>query len=222
MRNFSQNIYPAVAAALHNPLPRHRAVFQSALTCVRSLVHWSFVVQYRTHTTETLNYLADYSEAFYATKDIFTTYRTSKATDSITYARMNDQKIQLKAKHAIEDKERAKRGDPLFRAQKEHRKAEDQKCLQEFYNLTVHERTSFDFVKIHLNLHYEKSIQCFGHLVKDSTEMQEMNHPKMCMCPCRRQNRNFQYERQILNDYSHIHVLRMRCLHLRQLAEKGH
>ncbi|KAF8535807.1 hypothetical protein BDD12DRAFT_750654, partial [Trichophaea hybrida] len=37
-------------------------------------------------------------------------------------------------------------------------------------------RTTFDFVKIHLMLHYEESAQRFGHLVKDSTETQEMNH----------------------------------------------
>jgi len=62
MRNFGRIIYPALAAALHDPLPRHRAVFRRALTCVRSLVYWSPVVQYQTHTTETLNYLADYLE----------------------------------------------------------------------------------------------------------------------------------------------------------------
>jgi hypothetical protein len=46
MRNFGRIIYPALAAALHDPLPRHQAVFQRALTCVQSLVYWSRVVQY--------------------------------------------------------------------------------------------------------------------------------------------------------------------------------
>ncbi|KAF8534348.1 hypothetical protein BDD12DRAFT_706774, partial [Trichophaea hybrida] len=71
MRNFGRIIYPAFAAALHNPLPRQRVVFRKALACVRSLVYWSLVVQYRIQTTETLNYLADYLEEFHATKDVF-------------------------------------------------------------------------------------------------------------------------------------------------------
>ena len=33
----------------------------------------------------------------------------------------------------------------------------------------VYERTSFDFVYIHLMLHFEESVKRFGHLVKDST-----------------------------------------------------
>ncbi|KAF8542359.1 hypothetical protein BDD12DRAFT_729202 [Trichophaea hybrida] len=102
MRNFGRIIYPAFAAALHNPLPRQRVVFRKALACVRSLVYWSLVVQYRIQTTETLNYLADYLEEFHATKD-------------------------------------------------------------EVYHNTVNERTTFNFVKIHLMLHYEESVQRFGH-----------------------------------------------------------
>jgi hypothetical protein len=89
------------------------------------------VVQYRTHTTETLNYLADYFEEFHATQDVFTTYRTSKATDSIAHARMKDLKMQLKAEHAIEDEERGERGEALSCAQMEHRKEEDKQYLQE-------------------------------------------------------------------------------------------
>jgi len=116
MRNFGRIVYPALAAALHDALPRHRAIFHRALTCVRSLVDWSLVVQYRTHTTKTLNYLADYLQEFQATKDVFTTYRTSKATDSIAHARMKDLKMQLNAEHAIEDEKRAKRGEALSRA----------------------------------------------------------------------------------------------------------
>ena len=222
MRNFGRISYPALTAALHNPLPQHRAVFQRALTCVQSLVYWSLVVQYRTHTTETPNYLADYVEEFHATKDIFTAYWTSKATDTISHACMKNQNMQLKAEHAIEDEERAERREALSRAQKKHGNAEDKKRLQEVYNSIVHKHTSFDFVKIHLMLHYEESIQRFGQLVKDSTKTQEVNHPKICAGPYHRSNRNFRYEWHILNVYLRVHVLRMHCLHLRQLAKEGH
>jgi len=222
MQNFGHIIYPVLAGALHDPLPRHRAVFQRALTCIRSLVYWSLVVEYQTHPTETLNYLADFLEEFHATKDVFTAYQTSKATDSIAFARRKDLKMQLNAKHAIEDEERAESGEALSRAQEEHRKAAHTKRLQEVYNSRAHKCTSFDFVKIHLMLHYEQPVQRVGHLVKDSTETQEWNHPKMYMGTYCRSNRNFQYERQILNDYLRIHVLRMGFLHLQHLAKEGH
>jgi len=201
MRNSGRIIFTALAAALHDPLPHHQAVFQRVLTSVRSLVYCSLVVQYRSHTTETLNYLADYLEEFHATEDIITTYRTSKATDSIAHARTRDLKMQLKAKHAIQEEERAERGEALSGAQMEHRNVEDKKHLQEVYNSMEHQRTSFDFVDIHLMLHYKESVQCFEHLVKDSTKTQDMNHPKMCMGPYRQSNCNFRYKLQILDDY---------------------
>jgi hypothetical protein len=146
----------------------------------------------------------------------------SKATDNITHARMTDLKMQLKAEQGIEDEERAERGEDLSHAQMVHRKAEDKKCLQEVYNSAVHRRSSFDFITTHLMLHYDESVQPCGHLVKDSTEMQDTNHPPMCMGPYRWSNREFWYKRQNLNNYSRNHVLRIRCLHLRQLAKDGH
>jgi len=92
------------------------------------------VIQYRTHTTETLNYLADYLEEFHVTKHVFTAYRRSKATDGIAHAHTNDKKMQLKAEYAIEDEEGAKPGGDLSPTQKEHRMTEDNKCLQEVNN----------------------------------------------------------------------------------------
>jgi len=49
----------------------------------------------------------------------------SKATDTIAHACMKDLKKELKAEHAIDDEERAKCGEALSSAQKEHQKAED-------------------------------------------------------------------------------------------------
>ena len=166
------------------------------------------MVQYRTHTTETVHYLADYLDGFHATKDAFTTYRTSKATDSIAHAHMKDLKMQHEAKPAIADEERAKCREGLSHTEKEHQKAEVKMHLQEVYNSTVHDCTSFNFIKIYIMVHYEESVQRFGHLVKDSTKTQEINHSKLCMGSYHRSNRNFQYESQILNDLLCIHILR--------------
>jgi hypothetical protein len=156
----------------------------------------------------------DYSEEFHATNEVFTTYRRSKATDSIAHAHMKHPKMKLKAEHAIEDDERAECGEAHSRAQQELQQAEDKKRLQEVYNSSVDEHTTFNFVKIHLMLHFEESVERFGHLVKDSTETHEMNHPKMCRGPRLRSNSNFRYEWHILEDYSFIQFLWKRRLHL--------
>jgi len=120
MRNIGRFSYMALAAALQHPLPRHRAVFQRASIRVRSLVYWRLDVQYRTHTTETFKYLGKYLAEFQATKDVFTTSRTSMATDSITHARTKDLMMQLMAEEAIEYEERAACREALSPAQKEH------------------------------------------------------------------------------------------------------
>jgi hypothetical protein len=43
-------------------------------------------------------------------------------------------------------------------------------------------------------LHYEESVQLIGQVGKDSTEIQEMNHPTMCMGPYRQSHRTFHYK----------------------------
>jgi hypothetical protein len=86
----------------------------------------------------------------------------------------------------------------------------------------VHERISFNFVKIHLMLHYEETVRCFAHLVKNSSKTQGINHPKMCMGPYYLSKHNICYAQPILNNYSPIHILWMLLLHLRQLAKEGH
>jgi len=218
MWNVCPIIYPALAAPLYDPLSCYRVVFQRTLTWVWSLVYWSLVVQYRTHPTETPNCPAYNLDEFNATKDVFTTYWTSKATESIAHARIADRLVQCKAEHSVKDEKRAEPRDTLSSAPTKHWNTENTKFLQEVYNTTVHKCTSFDFVKIHHILYYGESVPRFGHLVKDSTEMQERNYPIMCIVHYQRWNRNFRYERQILNDNRCIHVIGMQCLHLQHLA----
>lgn len=71
-------------------------------------------------------------------------------------------------------------------------------------------------------VHYEKSVQRFEHLVKDSTEVQEMNHVEMFIGSGRRSNHDFRYKCHILNDHSHILVFWMQSLLLCWLRKEGH
>jgi hypothetical protein len=135
---------------------------------------------------------------------------------------MKDLNLQCKSEHANQDEDWAERREAVSQAENEHRKAEDKKRLQEVYNSMVHERISFNFVKIHLMLHYEETVRCFAHLVKNSSKTQGINHPKMCMGPYCPSKHNICYAQPIFNNYSPIHILWMLLLHLRQLAKEGH
>lgn len=79
------------------------------------------MVQYRTHTTKTLNYPSYYLEELRGTKDVFTTYWTSLDTDSIAHACMKDLTMQLKAEPAIEDEETAEHSNSISCTQQDHR-----------------------------------------------------------------------------------------------------
>ena len=88
-------------------------------------------------------------------KDVFTAYRMSTATDNITHVHMKIVKMPLKAEHAIEHDKRCQTWWSSFTCPNGTPKSRGEKNLQEVNNSTVHERIIFDFVKIHLLLHYE-------------------------------------------------------------------
>ncbi|KAF8536975.1 hypothetical protein BDD12DRAFT_704588, partial [Trichophaea hybrida] len=80
MRNIGRIIYPALAAALWNPQPRHRDIFHRAIACVRAMACFSLMAQYRAHDQATIEYLRLYLEEFHRSKD---------AVDEIIYAGSN-------------------------------------------------------------------------------------------------------------------------------------
>jgi len=156
MLNVSQISYPASGAQVHDPLPCWPVVFRRAFTSIDLVVCWRLVLQDWTLTTETFNHLAECFVEFDPTRDVFTTYQMSKATDSIAHSHMNDLKMQLKADHALQYVERAKHGESPPSAQWEHRNTDDTKCQQELSNSPVHDCTSFYFVRIDPMLHFEE------------------------------------------------------------------
>jgi len=222
IRSFSWILHPALAAALHDPQSRHRAVFQRVLISLRSLVCWSHVAWDYTYATESLSYVANYFVWIDATMDVFTNYRTSMATDSIAHACMMVIKLHLKAEHPIEDNEIADLRNAVSCVHRSHQKADDVPRVQRVYNSTALERSSVDFVKIHLMLHYEESVQRIGNIIEDCTKTQDMNNPMMCMGLYCWSNRNFRYERQIFNNCSLIHVIWMHFLNLLAAAKQIH
>jgi hypothetical protein len=208
MRNFGRILYPAFAAALHGPRAGQRKAFSQALACIRGLAYWSLVVQYPTQTAETINYLHDYLQEFHENKKVFLPFRKSKT--AVTAGKKAKASLKTDIQAGLKA---AGRPPKLSKAQR--------KQLDEAYRMAFEENSGFNFVKMHLLLHYPESIERFGNLLHVSTESSESNHSIMVTEPYRRSNSKPGYQNQILSDYGRIYALKMRRLQLRQLAIEG-
>ena len=67
MRNLGRCLLGVLAAALAQPDQVQVAPFRRVLVCVRSLLDFSLMAQYRSHTPETLEYMNEYLRKFHAT-----------------------------------------------------------------------------------------------------------------------------------------------------------
>ena len=61
----------SLAVALRQPGSAQLIPFKGALGCVRALVDFNMMAQYRSHTAETITYIEDYLDTFHKMKDIF-------------------------------------------------------------------------------------------------------------------------------------------------------
>ncbi|KAG0644868.1 hypothetical protein HOY80DRAFT_1068221, partial [Tuber brumale] len=57
MRNLVRVLLPCFAAVLCHPSTAERLIFTKALTCVRSIIDFTLMAQYQSHTQETIQYL---------------------------------------------------------------------------------------------------------------------------------------------------------------------
>jgi len=80
MCNLGRCISAVLASPLRNLDSSQYQDFKRPLKCVRALVDFTLMVQYRSHTPDTLSYMESYLQTFHQTKDIFLEFRTSKAT----------------------------------------------------------------------------------------------------------------------------------------------
>ncbi|KAH0611279.1 uncharacterized protein H6S33_010544 [Morchella sextelata] len=146
MRNLGRVVLGALAAALRNPGVAVRSDFAKALKCVRSLIDFHLMAQYRSHTTSTLDYMESYLEDFHKHKDIFSEFRAYKKT-------LKDARDRTKA---ISGSQSTQRG------------------LEEIRE--IRERSHFNFIKLHVLMHYREHVERFGSIPQYSTDVSELAH----------------------------------------------
>ena len=209
MRNLGRCLLGVLAVALRQPDSTQAQPFKRALACVRSLLDFSMIAQYRSHTHETIDYMQRYLDRFHATKDVFREFRVSKWT----LAKVDDQRRELRQQRA--DVSRTLAGSKRHRAHAQDRDEENDRRME-----LVHAESHFNFVKMHLLDHFRDHIYQFGNIPMYSTEFGELAHKDQIKDGWRRSNKN-DAARQILHSYGRQHAIRMRLLNLDSLRHPG-
>jgi len=80
MRNLGGCLLGVLAVALSQPDRTQVQPFRCAVTSLRSLLDFTMMAQYRSHTPETISNMKEYATQFHWTKDIFLEFHISKWT----------------------------------------------------------------------------------------------------------------------------------------------
>jgi len=202
MRNLVKVLVPSLAAALRRPNNAERIPFVTALRCVRSIVDFTLMAQYRSHSDETLQYMSDFLDDFHKYKDIFLEFRKDKATAR----RVREVRKRMAASHTVA--QNRLRAEGASTAQRRRAGDDQRRELQDAIEAIYDDELDFNFVKIHLLSHFKDHVHRFGSIGMYSTESGESSHKQMIKEGYRRSNKN-DATFQILRAYARIDNFRM-------------
>jgi len=179
MRNLGRCSFGVLAGALRQPQSSQVIPFKHALRCVRGLVDFFMMGQYRSHTSDNIAYIEHYLEQFYRMKDIFLEFRVTKRT----LAMIDKQRTEIQH-------QRTQMSQPVApskrRRIRDHYHEEEHQRLMEL----IHRELHSTFIKIHLLSHFSDHIRQFGNILMYSTEVGELAHKEQIKDRWRRSNKN--------------------------------
>src|SRR5918999_6144760 len=168
MRNLGKCISAVLASALRNPDRSPQLQFKLALECVASLVDFSLMAQYRSHTEETLQYMDNYLRTFHRKKHIFIEFRTSKSTR--TAADKNDKALRNAQNERLI-------GTKGVTAAQRRRLADEDRLERAGQRMEFLQRENhFNFIKMHYLTHFVSHVSQFGNIPMDSTDVSQVAH----------------------------------------------
>jgi len=209
MRNLGRCLLGVLAVALRQPDSAQVLPFKHALGCIRALVDFHMMAQYRSHTPETLAYMEQYLNQFHKTKEIFLEFRVSKRTR----AKVDEQRRELRH-------QRAQVNQPVSTSERRRVRGDDRAEENDRRMDLIHTESHFNFIKMHLLCHFHDHVRQFGNIPMYSTEFGELAHKDQIKDGWRRSNKN-DAARQILHTYGRQHAIRMRLLNLDSLRRRG-
>ena len=202
MRNLGRCILGVLAVALRQPGGAQAIPFKRALGCVRALIDFNMMAQYRSHTPDTIAYMEDYLDQFHRMKDIFLEFRVTKRTQ----AKVDKQGKEIRRQRSLM---REGAAPSQRRRIRDDDRDEENKLRMDMINAESH----FNFVKMHLLSHFCDHIRQFGNIPMYSTEIGELAHKTQIKDGWRQSNKN-DAARQIVHSYGRQHAIRMRLLNL--------
>jgi hypothetical protein len=209
MRNLGRCVLGVLAVALRQPGSAQLIPFKRALGCVRALVDFNMMAQYRSHTAETITYMEDYLDTFHKMKDIFLEFRVTKRIR----AKIDEQRRELRHDRP---KTRERIAPSKRRRMRDAEREEESERRMDLIFCESH----FNFIKMHLLSHFCDHIRQFGNIPMYSTEFGELAHKTQIKAGWRQSNKN-DASRQIVQSYSRQHGIRMRLLNLESLRRCG-
>jgi len=165
MRTLGRCLLGVLALALRQLDTRQVISFKHALDCVRALVDFNMIAQYRCHTPETIVYMEEYLNRFHRMNDIFLEFRGSKRTP----VNVDKQRKELRP-------QRAQSNMRVAPSKRRRRLEDDWDEENELRIDMIHTDSHFNFVKMHLLSHFSDHIRQFGHIAMYSTEFGKLAH----------------------------------------------
>jgi len=165
MRNLGHRILGVLAVAQRQPQSSEVIPFKHALGCVRALVNFSMMAQYRSHTSDTISYMEHYLDQFDRMKGIFLEFRVTKRT----LAKVDEQGREIQH-------QRTQMSEPVAPCKRRRICDDDREKEHERHMDLIHRESHFNFIKIHLLSHFSDPIRQFGNIPMHSTEFGELAH----------------------------------------------
>jgi hypothetical protein len=168
MKALGRVIVPGFVGTHFNLSASQRIPFTEALLCVKNLVYFHLMSQYRYHTEAVLEYMDNYLEEFNLHKDVFSRFRASKSTKKTS----EGMKTQLSL-DTQEDREIDPTWNNLSAAAKRPRIDEDTTQIESEIAQHRVDKSDFNIVKMHLLNHFSDHIRQLGNLLNVSSELPE-------------------------------------------------
>jgi len=189
MRNLGLCGLGVLAVALTRPDSTQVEPFRRALTSVRSLLDFTMIVQYRSHTSETIDYIEEYTMRFHKTKDILLEFRVFKQMQAKPVELRME--LRLHRNQLNQSVTQSKR----WRVRDEDREEENHQRME-----LINTESNFNFIKMHVICDFHDQIYQFGNIPMYSTEFGELANNEQIKDWWRRSNK-IDPARQIRNSY---------------------
>ena len=211
MRNLGRCILSVFASSLRSPTPAQQSPFANAIQCVRALVDFTLMAQYRSHTEDTLEYMEQYLHDFHRYKVVFREFRSTKKTRQDADANDGQLCLNLEWEFGEAGQMPAVKRCRLLDESRLERNDKREEILRN--------KLHFNFIKPHLLVHYCSHFRKFGNIPMYSTDVGELAHKVQIKEGYRHSNKN-DTSRQILHYYGRVHAVSMRLLTLRALQAR--